>query len=329
MKEKYLSIIVPVFNAEVTLKKCLQAILNIKGFTECELIVADDGSTDSSLEIAKKYADKIVRSPKNKGPAFTRNLGAKSASGEFLLFVDSDVVLSSPDILSYLKKGFSRSDICGIVGIYEEETPFNNFFSVYKHLDMCFHEKTYPRFSPGVPSAILAAPRKEFLDHGGFNENFPGVMAEDIEFSVRISTETGKLWLKDERIKGIHFKKYGLFSLLKTDYFRIKGLARVMQKEEYRANYLRSCPSSAFWPLVFAALTAVLLFLSIFYFKFLWLAFGAFLLFFAVKLNFFRYSNKIRNISFALKAVIFSFFEMILAAVFALCWQIIYKFKEA
>src|SRR3989344_2069802 len=128
MKSKYLSIIVPVFNAEATLEKCLEAIRNIKGFSkECELIVADDGSDDSSWDIAKKYTDKIVRSPKNEGAAFTRNLGARSAKGEFLLFVDSDVILSTLDILSYLKEDFPRNDICGIAGISAEETIFTNF----------------------------------------------------------------------------------------------------------------------------------------------------------------------------------------------------------
>lgn len=331
MQSKYLSIIVPVFNAEATFEKCLHAISNIKGFSEeCELIVADDDSTDSSLDIARKYTDKIVCSPENKGAAFTRNLGARSAQGEFLLFVDSDVMLLSSDILSYLKEDFARNDICGITGVYGEETIFINFFSAYKHLDMCFHEKTYPQFPSGVPSAILVISRNTFLESGGFNENFCGTMAEDIEFSIRLSIRTGKPWMKDERIKGAHFKKYAFLSLLRIDYLRVKGLARIIQRKDYKDSYFKSCPSSAFYPLMSALLTGVLFFSSIFYFNFLWFALASLLLFFLIKLKFFRYLKAQKGFFFALLAVFFSFFEMIFAGITAFYWRIIcsiYKFK--
>lgn len=325
----HLSIIVPVFNAGMTLEKCLKAICNIKDFEEkCELIVADDNSTDFSLEIAKKYTNKIIRSQKNKGVAFTRNLGAKLASGEFLLFVDSDVVLSSIDILQHLKEDFARGDICGIAGVYEEETPFANFFSAYKHLDMCFHYQMSPRFSPGASSAILAISRKTFLKFGGFNESFPGAATEDIEFSIRIALNTGRLWMFNSKIGGFHFKKYTFLSLLKTDYLRIKGLVRIIQKKDYKINYLKSCPSSAFRPLISALSAIVLFFASIFYFNFLWLAFGALLLFFIFKLNFFRYLKEKKGYFFALMAVFFSFCELLLAGALAFYWQLIYKFKK-
>jgi len=330
--EKYLSIIVPVFNAEATLGKCLQAISKIKGFNECELIIADDGSTDSSLEIAKKYTGKIVSSPKNKGAAFVRNLGAKSASGEFLLFVDSDVVFSPVDILSYLKEDFARNDICGIYGVYEEKVPFNNFSSVYKHLYTCFGlglgQRMSPRFFSTASSATLAVSRKTFLESGGFNESFPGVMAEDIEFSLRLVIKTNKLWYLDDRIKGQHIKKYTPLSLLKSDYSRVKGIAKATQKKDFKLAYLKSCSSSSLYPFIAAFLTAVLFFSSIFYFNFLWFALATFLLFFLVELHFFRYLRKKKGILFALLAISFSFCEMVLAGASALYWQLIYKLKK-
>ncbi len=325
---KYLSVIVPVFNAEATLEKCLLAIRGLDGFAECELIVANDGSTDSSMDIAKKYADKVVSSPENKGAAFIRNLGAKSASGEFLLFIDSDVVLSSPDILSYFKEDLLQSNICGVVGIYDEKVEFFDFSSAYKHLSICFGQRMSPSLSSIASSATLAISRNTFFEHAGFNEDFPGVMAEDIEFSLRFALKTGRLWRVDERIKGYHFKKYNLFSLLKTNYLRIKGIAKATQKKDYKINYLKSCPSSAFVPLMFAFFTAVLFFSVIFYFDFLWPALAALLLFFLFQLKLFRYFKEKRGFSFALAAIFFSLCEMLMTATFASYWQIIYKFKK-
>jgi len=153
--------------------------------------------------------------------------------------VDSDVVLSSGDILSYLKEDFARNDICGIDGTYEEKIPFVNFSSVYKHLYVCFTLNTLPRFSSVASSATLIIPRKLFLESGGFNESFPGVMCEDVEFSIRMASKTSKLWLLDKRIKGYHFKKYNLSSLLKTDYLRVKGIAKATQKKDYKIRHFR------------------------------------------------------------------------------------------
>lgn len=88
-----LSIIVPIFNVEKYLPKCLDSILN-QTFEDFEVICIDDGSTDSSLEILTEHSqeDRRVKiiSQKNKGPSVARNNGLKVASGEYICFVDGD-----------------------------------------------------------------------------------------------------------------------------------------------------------------------------------------------------------------------------------------------
>lgn len=138
------SIIVPTFNNQETLEECLQAITKIKGFDNCELIVVDDASTDFSVDIAKRYKAKIVSNQDNKGAAFTRNMGAQVAKGKILLFVDSDVVLLSNDVLSFIENGLKLSNVCGVFGIYDRKIAFNNIFSAYKHLYNCFTQEAAP-----------------------------------------------------------------------------------------------------------------------------------------------------------------------------------------
>jgi hypothetical protein len=89
-----LSIIVPVYNAEHTLKRCLDSIVNqpIKNF---EIIVVDDGSRDDSQNIIHEYVQKypgLIKSftKVNKGPGDTRNFGINHSSGRYVTFVDSD-----------------------------------------------------------------------------------------------------------------------------------------------------------------------------------------------------------------------------------------------
>ncbi|MDD6093721.1 MAG: glycosyltransferase [bacterium] len=88
------SVIVPVYNAEKYLVKCLDSIIN-QTLKDIEIILVNDGSTDNSLKIIKdyknKYKDKIVIiDKKNEGQGVARNEGMKVASGEYLTFIDSD-----------------------------------------------------------------------------------------------------------------------------------------------------------------------------------------------------------------------------------------------
>lgn len=87
------SIIVPIYNVEGYLKKCLDSILN-QTFVDYEIILVNDGSTDQSLSIIKgymsKYPDIKLINQENKGLSEARNAGFKAARGNYVLFVDSD-----------------------------------------------------------------------------------------------------------------------------------------------------------------------------------------------------------------------------------------------
>ena len=97
-----ISVIIPVYNAEPYLPHCLDSVLG-STYSDFELLLINDGSTDRSLEICTEYArrDSRVRlfSQENQGVSAARNLGLEECAGEWIVFVDADDVIS-PDFLS-------------------------------------------------------------------------------------------------------------------------------------------------------------------------------------------------------------------------------------
>lgn len=91
MNKADISIIVPIYNAEKYLNKCIKSILN-QTKKELEIILINDGSTDNSEKIIKNYKDKRIKYFKNKnqGIGKTRNFGIEKSSGKYIMFLDSD-----------------------------------------------------------------------------------------------------------------------------------------------------------------------------------------------------------------------------------------------
>ena len=91
-----LSIIIPVYNAEKTLDRCLNSILD-QEFDSFEVILVDDGSKDASASICDRYAVSdsrfVVKHQSNSGVSTSRNAGLDMARGEYVMFVDSDDAL--------------------------------------------------------------------------------------------------------------------------------------------------------------------------------------------------------------------------------------------
>ena len=95
MKKFFFTIIVPVYNSEKFIKRCISSILN-QNFFDYEIIIINDCSTDASNRICKKFRQdnlnkiKLIKNEKNLGAGQSRNLGLKYASGRYIIFLDSD-----------------------------------------------------------------------------------------------------------------------------------------------------------------------------------------------------------------------------------------------
>lgn len=115
MKDR-VSIIVPVFNQQKYIKKCIESIV-LQTYKNIEVIIVNDGSADKTLDICEELRAKDARisiiSIKNSGVSRARNIGIDAASGEYLMFVDADDYLDSRAVeLSAQRMQETKSDIC-------------------------------------------------------------------------------------------------------------------------------------------------------------------------------------------------------------------------
>ncbi|MDR3319398.1 MAG: glycosyltransferase [Desulfovibrio sp.] len=116
------SVIVPVYNAETSLARCLDSLL-AQNLKEMEIIVVDDASTDNSPVIAQRYAEeypervRFFAQPHNMGTGKSRNVGLGLAQGEYVGFVDADDT-TAPEMFAMLRETVSRADaqvvVCGM-----------------------------------------------------------------------------------------------------------------------------------------------------------------------------------------------------------------------
>ncbi|MDE7081547.1 MAG: glycosyltransferase [Muribaculaceae bacterium] len=112
MATPLLSIVIPVYNVEAYLRQCLDSVLKSDGAQDCEVILVNDGSTDSSPEICREYAShysnvRLVNQP-NQGLSEARNTGIRHATGKYILFLDSDDFLYEGS-LKYILSNIERS----------------------------------------------------------------------------------------------------------------------------------------------------------------------------------------------------------------------------
>ena len=109
MSNPTVSVIIPVYNAQEGIKQCLDSLLN-QSFTDFEIILLNDGSTDNSLEVIKKYAavNDFIRviDKENEGVAKTRNKGIQLANGKYIVFIDNYDFIDS----DYLERFYNAID---------------------------------------------------------------------------------------------------------------------------------------------------------------------------------------------------------------------------
>ena len=177
------SIIVPIYNSANYLKKCIDSLLN-QTEKNIEVLLVNDGSTDNSEEIIKKYQDERITyiSKKNEGIGKTRNLGIDKAQGEYLMFIDSDDYIREDCVEKMLFK--AESDHCDLV--------ISDFLKDYEdHFDEVIipsFEDTSLRNKPDILNNINLGPcnklyKRELIGNTRFVEN---LKYEDVTFVIEV-----------------------------------------------------------------------------------------------------------------------------------------------
>ena len=193
------SVIVPVYNVEKYIKKCLDSIFN-QSFKDFEVIVVNDGTKDKSMNIVKKY-NAIIIEQENKGLSEARNTGVKKASGDYLIFVDSDDYIekdllkkinesleNNPDIVRYQAKfvteketiDYNEKEFTGLTGsdAFREITKYHFFEpawlyaikrSYYIKNKFKFAKNTYHEDFGLIPLVIFKSKKVNSINYCGYN----------------------------------------------------------------------------------------------------------------------------------------------------------------
>ena len=174
MSEKMISVIVPVYNVEEYLEECLESIRK-QTYQDIEVILVNDGSTDGSKAICKHFCqtDKRFRliNQKNQGQSVARNHGVKESIGEYIMFVDSDDVVSLgllEQLMKYMSNGIDivECDRTEAIQCLNEEKKD----ILVKEFDS--NEALYQCFNHGVSwSPVAKLYRREIVEKVPFLEN--------------------------------------------------------------------------------------------------------------------------------------------------------------
>lgn len=138
MEEKSVSLIIPVYNVSKYLKKCLDSVV-AQTYSRLEVIIVNDGSTDDSLQIAKKYTESRpyfnLFTIENRGLGGARNYGIDKATGDYILFLDSDDYIA-PDCIEKMATAAieNNSDIvvASCFDVREDGAVLNSYSNSYK-----------------------------------------------------------------------------------------------------------------------------------------------------------------------------------------------------
>ncbi len=222
MKDPLISIIIPTLNEEKYLPNLLNSIRK-QSYNKYEIIVADANSTDETVEIAKSFGAYVVSGGK---PARGRNNGAKFSNGEYLLFLDADVVL--PD--NFLEKAVYEFDLF----YYEVATfrfkPISQLkidHTLFKLANILI-ERT-KKIYPLAPGFCIICTRRIFRKIGGFDESL--YLAEDHDFVKRASkySKFGIIKQTNIFVSVRRLEKEGRVNLLRK-YFMVE-VYRILKKK--------------------------------------------------------------------------------------------------
>ena len=186
-----LSIIVPVYNVEKFLRRCIESLLN-QNYKNFEIILVDDGSTDSSGEICDEYVQKYnfikVVHQNNKGLSGARNAGLQVVSGEYVGFIDSDDWIE-PNFYSYLMSIAEKKHVDVVSGTFqriESEKQIKKVDSANIKYSILQGDAIYAKYlRSAIQGGITYVPccskvfRHEVLNNISFDS---GVLYEDIAF---------------------------------------------------------------------------------------------------------------------------------------------------
>ena len=185
------SVIIPTYNSESTIKGCLDSLFNQTFEDKYEVIVVDDASADNTVSAVVSYPVELLKQ-EHKGPAAARNLGAENAEGEILLFTDADCIPENGWI-EKMCAPFEDGQIVGVQGRYKTRQEGTVARFVQYEIEERYEIMSEKRYIDFIGSYSAAYRKDVFLEGGGFDESFTIASGEDPDLSYRLASKGHKM----------------------------------------------------------------------------------------------------------------------------------------
>lgn len=230
-----ISVIIPLYNKEKTIKTTIESVLN-QTFTDFEIIVVNDGSTDRSLEIVKRIDDSRIRiiDKDNEGVSITRNRGAHESSTDLLFFLDADDIIMRDclSVLYSLSITYPKANLwtgcfkSSLQGKEHDDVPYK----VIGYIDNPAKLLWKRLWGFRIGSYLIS--KKSFLEIGGFPEHI--TIGEDMWFTLNYLPK--HLCAHTDKMVMCYVKDCRTLSKTKVDIYKICSMHATFDSEDKYVN---------------------------------------------------------------------------------------------
>jgi GT2 family glycosyltransferase len=211
-----LSFIIPFHRNLAALERCLDALRDRPPTSE--VIVVADGAVEDCRPLAGQHGARVMMRAAKRGPAVARNAAATTATGDVIVFIDADVVISPEAPVRLMQAFQDHPAVDAMFGAYDDHPADPGFTSQYKNLAHAFVHRSSAAAARTFWAGLGAVRRHAFQAVGGFDERFTRPSVEDIDFGYRL-TAAGYQVVLDPVLSGCHLKRWTLGSVVLSDVF--------------------------------------------------------------------------------------------------------------
>jgi glycosyltransferase involved in cell wall biosynthesis len=215
MAQPKISVIIPTYNSERTIEKCLISIVS-QNYPNLEVLIVDNGSRDRTISICKKFSVKIIESKQNI-VGLSRQIGVEESTGDICAFIDSDVILPSKTWLSQMETHFYDKTPHAIAGVFSlglsdesQPAPIRLMITTDSRRDPPKVVSSDNYFPVGTGHTMIL--KSVILKLGGFKRDLH--YGDDLELTDRVLA-AGYCFIYDGTLKSYHLYAENWLALLK------------------------------------------------------------------------------------------------------------------
>jgi glycosyltransferase involved in cell wall biosynthesis len=209
-----LSVIVPFHHNLAFLTRCLEALDPLP--PDSEVVIVADGAVEDCRAVAAASRARVIVISDQSGPAVARNVAARTASADVLVFIDADVVVSAGALDRIARIFLEQPATSAVFGAYDERPWDPGFVSQYKNLAHSYIHQSSATNARTFWAGFGAVRREAFQAVGGFDERFRRPSVEDIDLGYRL-TRSGHNVILDPSLRACHLKRWTLAAMIRSD----------------------------------------------------------------------------------------------------------------